>query len=307
MSVVVHRDTFEYHVGAGILGRFLAEPDGPWVHDPDVSAVLSGSTPTVPVVDWIWEGDVVRGKTQAEKDTDVAAAAASTAALAASRVKIYDLMSPEELAHWEDDQTPPMGLNYGSGLTIRLHQELTMVQGEVTQASYYEDDTLAVEVVRESISYVRDVASFAQSQTKVIEWMRTDGTPHAQTKTRFKKYSYVESIREGKRRRSNVIDALQIQVTGMLMATEVVLPDTDPGYPAEVQTAIDLGRSFIAAHQSSITNYVEGSIRTLHDVDVPAYAAESIVNAPAAWMDNVVAAGPVTIRDVILSTLDIWS
>jgi len=82
MSVVVHRTTFEYHVGEGILGQFSAEPGGPWVHDPDVSAVLSGSTPMVPVADWIWIGDTIVGMTQAEKDArDAAAAAAAAAAL----------------------------------------------------------------------------------------------------------------------------------------------------------------------------------------------------------------------------------
>ncbi len=83
MAVVVHRTTFEYHVGEGIFGQYRAEPNGPWVHDPNVSAVLSGDTPIVPVVDWIWVSDTIIEMTQEEKDArDQAAAAAIVAALA---------------------------------------------------------------------------------------------------------------------------------------------------------------------------------------------------------------------------------
>jgi hypothetical protein len=160
-------------------------------------------------------------------------------------------------------------------------------------------------VVEESHTYDRDLAGFAQTRTITVKWAREDDALSDTVKVLTKTYSLTDSIREGKRSRKNVIDGLEIQVAGMLMLTEVAVPPTDPGYAAEVQAALDLGRAFLTAHQPEITAFVEGSIRTLHTTSVPNYSAASIQNAPADWMDN--SLGPVTVRDVILSTLDIWS
>lgn len=80
MSVVVHRETFEYQAGENILGKFRAEPNGPWIHDPDVSAVLTividtetdpdtyTLTQRVPVKYWKWVDTAVAEMSQAEKD-----------------------------------------------------------------------------------------------------------------------------------------------------------------------------------------------------------------------------------------------
>ncbi len=96
MSIVVHRDTFEYHAGEDILGKFRAEPNGPWVHDPDVTAVLTIEidaetdpdtytvTERMPMKDWKWVDDAVVEMSQGEKDAVAATNLESNRALRVS-------------------------------------------------------------------------------------------------------------------------------------------------------------------------------------------------------------------------------
>lgn len=99
MSIVVHRDTLEVHVGDGILGRFRAEPNGPWVHDPDVSAVLGTppdiASPLVPREHWRWSGDALVSMTQAEKD---ALSVAGFESRRAARIDAVDTRTRELIA-----------------------------------------------------------------------------------------------------------------------------------------------------------------------------------------------------------------
>ena len=137
MSVVVHRTTFEFHVGEGILGRFLEEANGgPWVHDPDVTAVLSGSTPIVPVVDWIWTSDLVREMTQPEKDArDLAE---TDAAHAETEARIKEDMLSDPLTGLTTDVAI-------SGLDITVNIE-SMVVDDLTSIVADPTDTKTVMV-----------------------------------------------------------------------------------------------------------------------------------------------------------------
>lgn len=225
-------------------------------------------------------------------------------------LKMYKYIAPEDrLTMWPDHSKPPMGLDYGTGLNQRLEKKVTLLNGQVIAIGYYATATIEADgtrtyddlIVEETHTYVRDLAGFALSRDIDIEWKHEDGSGHAQKKKLKKTYSTTESIREGKRQRSNVIDGLEIQVAGMLIATEVV----DPMDTVEVQAALDLGRAFLEAHQDDITAFVEGSVRTLHDTSVPAYNALSIQAPAQPWMDNVVSGS--TIRAIVLATLDIWS
>lgn len=75
MTLAIHRSTFEVIVGDDVAGKVRAEPDGgPWVLDPDASAVLDvDGVPLVPVSDWKWSGDAVVELSQADKDARTAA------------------------------------------------------------------------------------------------------------------------------------------------------------------------------------------------------------------------------------------
>ena len=122
-DVVVHRTTFEYHVGGGsvvivdevptwvwdsIQGRHLAEANGgPWVPAADVSAVLTlapepdpvtdplGSVvELVPPRDWKWTGDVLSEMTQGEKDARDATEATAVHDAIEARIKKQVLGDP---------------------------------------------------------------------------------------------------------------------------------------------------------------------------------------------------------------------
>ena len=229
-------------------------------------------------------------------------------------LKIFRYIDPDELRGlWPNKRKPPKGLNYKTGLSIRLEEKVSLVNGEVVQVDFYESADVNPDgnrvynelVVRETHTYTRDFAGFALKRKILIEWIREDGSPSPTTKERPKTYSQRGSIREGKRRRSNIIDQLEIQVAQALLATEVVVPPTDPEFGPQMDAALQLGREFLKAHQSEVAVFVEGGHKSLRDEVVPAYDVESFQNAPAPWMENVDPVSGLTVRALILDALDI--
>lgn len=228
-------------------------------------------------------------------------------------LKLFRYLTYEDLSRWPASE-PPVGLNYRTGLARRLEREVVLDKGIVTFIRYHDSATVLPDgtrtysdlVIEEEHSYTRDVADFAVSRDVEISWFKEDGTAHSVTKILHKTYSNTESIREGKRRRSNIIDGLEILVAGMLMGTEISVLPTHDDFGAQLSAALDLGRDFLSAHASEINDFVEGSMHTLLDVAVPAYSASSIQTPGTPWMDNDVGGG-MTIRLVISDALDIWS
>lgn len=224
------------------------------------------------------------------------------------RISAYD---PDGRTYYD----PPQGLNYETGLTRRLFKATTILKGEVQAVDYYQggpgtdpqnpEDPVGL-VVSESHAYTRDATGLAQSRTITITWRHEDGTPHPTTKALEKDYTPRESIREGKTRRSNIIDRVEMLVAGSLVATETTLPETDPGYPAEAQTALDLGRDFLKSARDAIADYKHGAIPDIL-TEVANYNVASIVNAPAPWMDNMIDGNGTTIRQLITTEMDLWS
>jgi len=198
---------------------------------------------------------------------------------------------------FNDYTIPPMDVDYVTGLTRRLHHELVFNKGELNAANYYAavqdngafDLAYSDPIVRETFDYQRDANGFAVSRVQTIEWYLEDGTIHPTKKLRDKVYSGNESYKEGVTRRRNIIDDLALKVVGMLITTE---PGPDDG------PKIDLGRQFMADHQVPMLSFVDAAKNDVLQI---------VIDDTRPWLDNVVAAGPVTIRDVILGSLDIWT
>lgn len=119
-------------------------------------------------------------------------------------------------------------------------------------------------------------------------WIREDGTEHETVKISVKEYDALAQIKEGIRRRGNIVDGLQIPVLGMMIATVQDMSQTD---------IILLGRDFLKKYQNEFIAFTHESNAAI---------LTAIQNAQDEWLDNVVDANGTTIRMYILNELNIY-
>lgn len=209
-------------------------------------------------------------------------------------LKIFRYCAVEDVPN-----VPPMGLNYKTGLNLRLQKQVQMVQGETQAIVYYASAVAGPAgpiysdpVVREDIVFARDSVGNAVSQTKTISWYREDGALCPTTKMLEKFYSPAESIGEGQRRRKNVIDYLKGATIGLLMQTEMPTGKT-------AEEVMQMGRDFVAFYKSGIASFIDASSQTLH--------TQVVADSTHGWLDNANPYAPTTtIRDFFLAELNIW-
>ena len=206
------------------------------------------------------------------------------------RCKIYDFLG--DVTDRPDDYTPPLAIDYRVAPNPRLHRKQTFSKGVLVRVTYYAEATVQPDgtvayndpVVEEVYDYVRDAANFALERTLTITWFRADGTPHPTTKKLRKVYDRQASLREGKRRRRNVVDSLQGMVARLLVGSAA---------PGQEQAALDQGRAFMGQYQKEIVNFVEAGLPDL---------ANAVAVDTTAFLDVEIAPG-VTVRDNILDEL----
>jgi hypothetical protein len=191
---------------------------------------------------------------------------------------------------------PPCTIDYRIEPMIRLAPLVTSVyKGEVREIIYYasvtqnQDGTLTGEtpVVKEEITYTRDVAKMAISRVMKIWWYLNDDTVFSTHKERFKYYAPQEKIAEGQRLRGNIIDFMQPPVLYMLMQTEQI----------DYDTAVTVGAELYRKYSSNISSWISAS-RGNDLIDLVAADTEIL------WLDNVIDGQGTTIRDYILDQLN---
>jgi len=263
--------------------QFAYEESFGWVHD---SNAFAGLDPQV------LEDAVVA----LEYANSVADYLAPLEMLFQRHCKVYRYLPGE----W-DRLTPPVTIDYRTGLDRRLERKETFVKGELTMVEYFatasilSDGTLTFSdrVVVENYTYNRDTAGYALSRELKIQWVLENDSLSPTTKTLKKTYSPEGRILEGKRRRANVVNELELTVSNLLVQTEA----SDPTDPAQVQAALDLGRNLMREYHVDIGTYVEGSLQDLYN------RLEAESSFP--WLDNPVSTGG-TIRAVMLDAINIW-
>lgn len=197
----------------------------------------------------------------------------------------------------QDPYHPPMEVDYKRQLSQRLHPVITDVyKGEVREITYYESvvvdpvtgvQTGVTPVVKENYVYTRNADLIAQTRDLTIVWFKNDGTEHQDQKVRNKVYTNEQAIAEGVRRRTNIIDFMQIPLLGMMMQT----------IPCTYAEAVDQGGLFFEQYVVEVETYkFSPRQNTLQNAitDDTTYA----------WLNNVIAVGPVTIRDYMIDQLD---
>lgn len=220
----------------------------------------------------------------------------------AKEIKIFDYLSNTTY----NRTIPPFRADFVTGLDVKLHRKSILVKGECVREEFYASVSInpttgAVTysnlIVKEETSYTRNPLGFPVSKTSIISYALRDGTFHAQTKTMSKVYSSLEQINEGKTRRGNLVDNLQMPVIGLVSIALTGSPNPTPSVILE-------GRRFLADYKIEFDNFVGASDKTivacLNDTNNSKYVTSSNYS----WIDAMTPYG-ITIRQYLIGELTI--
>jgi len=212
--------------------------------------------------------------------------------------RIYDYTE-----HFLDEETIPYDLDFKTGLTKTLHKvTYPLLQGEPTHVIYYADATKQVEVCRIDFTILRyDKANpgeeglhgFIKQKIAALKWYRHDGSISEEYKDLGRRYLYPDDIQlminEGVQKRKLIYENLKANVLGMLQATLVATHTPDE--------AKAVGVLYIADEKDGFDNYVDAYNTTI---------IHNITNDTThTWLDNIINAQGTTIRQYMISELDL--
>lgn len=204
--------------------------------------------------------------------------------------RLYDYVS-----YSVDKTAVPDYVNYKTGLTRRLHPKHEIVKGELQKTTYYVDltigednqETFETPVLEVSFVWNRNENGFVYSRESTIQYYFEDGTLSEETKYMIKGYNYEQAIKEAKRRRQNIVDAMELSILALMRQ---ILPEYTP---AEI---IQFGREWMTTNSHNINNYIQvGDTRIMND----------IANDVTFWMRLEIPVLNVTIREYILNELTV--
>ena len=219
------------------------------------------------------------------------------------KVKIYDYLSNTPLGSIYE---PPIRVDFVTGLDIKLHRKSTLVKGECIREDFYASAfvnpisgvvTYENLIVKEETVYTRNPLGFPVYKTSKISYALEDGTFHSTTKTITKMYSSLEQISEGKVRRGNLVDNLQLPCICLI---SYAIIGSFNGTP----TIILEGRKFLSDYKNEFELFVSSSDKSilscLTDPNSPRY----ISTTKYPWIDSMTPYH-VTIRQYLTNELTI--
>lgn len=242
-------------------------------HVPTQGAIVTGGTCTC-----TFDATLTAGE-QTTLDGLVAAHVAQDAAVALASFMI-------------DPFEDPRVVDYKAGILGRLHKMISSrVSGEVRVVDYYSDEAMTTLVIRVEVfadaacttpGYARTGNGLVTERWTKRTWYRTDGTVLT-TKVTHKHYAHdpVEQMREGRRRRNNVIDALTIDVLNMIVVTDPATVDPTNPTTAEISAAEATGMEFLQTFSDQVSNYIRTGDLTWKTPP----GSPNIQNHNAAWLD----------------------
>lgn len=187
-----------------------------------------------------------------------------------------------------------------------LHPMRFFNQGELNNVKWYEDQTLNSLVLDVDISYVRDPFGFAISRSTKRVWINEDNTENELTKETNKTYSPLEMIVEGKKRRQNIVDGIQLPTMSFMIETMTNTSNT---------VVLLMGRDFLDRFETEFSRFVKNS-SSVTDFNDPNFGKKNVIvaleNAETTtdtWLANKPQSlgGNIRILDYLISEFNIWA
>jgi len=155
-----------------------------------------------------------------------------------------------------DKTVTPKGLNYKTQVNRKFtRSELFNDQGELIEVGYYADknddgskDDL---VLKANFTYTRDALGNVQKRDATREWYKKDGSADPDKKTDTKYYEGGKVVIEGKRRRENIVNNLEIQVLSIILVTQGAATD------AAKKAVLDSGLAFMSEYDVCFSQFIK--------------------------------------------------
>lgn len=166
-------------------------------------------------------------------------------------------------------------INYNIAVKPNLFPKRHMAQGELTKVEWFADTGLINKVLEVNISYIRDGFGFASERTTIRKWVMNNGGFHPDEKVTTKDYTInpIDQIVEGKRRRGNIVNDIQLPTLAFLVEVLSGPPDN------LTQTEILLmGRDFMDRFDDEFKKFIDNSSTVTDDQD-PDFGKKKVVVA----------------------------
>lgn len=193
-----------------------------------------------------------------------------------------------------DKKSPPMDVDFITGLNTKLHRKCSIVKGEIKSEeffAYYDGVTYSVPVVKETHVFTRDSLGFAKSRTTTVEWYMECGLLSEKKKSWVKYYDPLQMIEEGIDRRGNIVKFLQPAILQVLFSSV---------QPSEYGNVVLWGRALLNELSDEFNNFVDHSDKTIYT----AIASQPILDAHP-WLLNQIPGAGINILQYILSEMAI--
>ena len=196
-------------------------------------------------------------------------------------------------------------------------RESGTVKGEVRKVVWYKDIDFSDPqnpvpinpVIKVDITYSRDATGFATSRVTTRTYYNRDGSENPEKKISHKYYfiNRQDMIKEGKRRRSLLVETIQIPTMNVI--GEVLMP-----LGVTMENVVLKGRKFMDDYESDFNKFVDNS-STITDPLDDDFGMKTIIvklrdeNNPShvEWLDKLPNSlgGSTTIREYLMSEFDI--
>lgn len=212
-------------------------------------------------------------------------------------VKLYNFLPNN---YRIDTAKPPFDIDFSKASTPKLHRKSILVKGECRSEEWYESVNNGVFtnlVIKENHTYTRDALGFARKRNTIITYYNSDNTPNENTKTVYKEYDNLETIKEGIERRGNLVQNLQMPCIGLISIALTGSPNPTPAVIIE-------GRRFLFDYKKEFDAFVDESNKEIVQCfSNPANSKYASVSNYS-WIDSVTPYG-VTIRQFLIGELTI--
>jgi hypothetical protein len=182
-------------------------------------------------------------------------------------VKIYKYIEDDSV---NKDYT---AVDYKVQTVTNLFPKRTFVRGELQLVEWFSDAEMTDLVIKTEIQYTRDPFGFATSRTTTRTWYDFDGNEMPRKKTTSKIYSYLEMIKEGKRRRGNIVDGVQIPTLAFLQEAAA---DPQNPYGLNSSTVLLIGREFMDRFEPEFSKFIDNS-SSVTDIADPNFNRKIVV------------------------------
>jgi len=149
-----------------------------------------------------------------------------------------------------------------------LFPNRVFVKGELREVQWYSDEEKTDLVLEVIITYTRNVYGFATSRITTRTWNNEDGTLNPDVKVTKKIYSNLEMIEEGKIRRANIVNGIQLPTMSFMVETVTETPET----------VLLMGRDFLDRHEEEFSKFI-GNSSSITDIASPDFGKKNIVVA----------------------------